>query len=254
MNCVWGSKVHLLRAVNLRALACLFVLLCLPLSGPAAQTFDAIRLYDNSDWWSLNRGSESEDGIKAQERELAKPNFQILGVNLGEIIFTQAAAKLGKTTIIERGDASTGRRQACYSSRGNQNRVYLIFERDEVGYTFYLFGGGPAWEGSDLCAASNDVSRSLATGAGLLLGQTPAQVIAILGRPTKQSENELIYSFLVKKRTSSKDLKEARERNPNMSDKDFQENYGHYNLGAELDARFLQSKLTYLAVSKAESN
>jgi hypothetical protein len=254
MNAVWERTVHRLGAGNFIALGCLFLSLGSPLPGPVAQTGDTVRLYDNSDWWSISRGSDSDESIKTQERELARPNFQVLGVNLGETMFSRAAAKLGKATTIERGDASTGRRQVCYASPGTQGKVYLIFEGDEVGYTFYLFANGPAWEGADRCVASKAISRSLATASGLHLGQTPAQVTAILGKPTKRRENELIYSFSVRKKTSQQDLKEAKERNPEMSDKDFQETYGYYDLGAGVDAKFVDSKLTYLAVSKVESN
>ena len=232
----------------------LFLLLGFPLRGPAAQTDDAVRLYENSDWWSIRQRSDSEESIKTQERELARPNFQVLGVNLGETMISRAAAKLGKATLIQRGDASTGRLQACYASPASQGKVYLIFEQGEVGYTFYLFVGGPAWEGADRCVPSKAISRSLATASGLHLGQTPAQVMAILGKPTRQRKNELVYYLLVKKKTSPQDLKEARERYPDMSDKDFQESFGYYDLGTGVVAKFRNSKLIYLAVSKVESN
>ena len=81
------------------------------------------------------------------------------------------------------------------------------------------------------------VSRSLATASGLQLGMTSAQVIAIIGKPTKRRENELVYSFSVGKKTSAKDLKDARERNPEMSEKEFQANYGHYDLGTGVLAK-----------------
>jgi hypothetical protein len=254
LNVVWAGAVRLSKVGHFVRWCSLFLFLGFPLLGPATQTDDAVRLYDNSDWWSISRTSDSDESIKTQERELARPNFQVLGVNLGETMFSRAPAKLGKATTIERGDASTGRRQVCYSSPGAQGKVYLIFEQDEVGYTFYLFAGGPAWEGADRCVASKAVSRSLATGSGLHLGQTPAQVIAILGKPTKRRENELVYSFLVRKKTSPQDLKEARERNPEMTEKDFQANYGCYDLGTGIEAKFVDSKLTYLAVSKVETN
>jgi len=169
-------------------------------------------------------------------------------------MFTRAATKLGKATMVQRGDASTGRQQVCYASLGAQEQVHLIFEQEEVGYTFYLFTDGPAWEGADRCVASNAISRSLATASGLHLGMTPAQVIAIIGKPTKRRENELVYSFSIRKKTSAKDLEEARERNPEMSEKEFQANYGHYDLGTGIVAKFVDSKLTYLAVSKVETN
>jgi len=228
----------------------------LALPGLAGQTGRRVRVPDNSDWWSFSRGSDFEEGTQSrvQERELATSNFQVLGITLGENMHSNAARKLGKVTIVERGDASTGRSQACYTSAGAEDRVYLIFEQDEVGYTYYLFAGGHSWEGADYCLASKAIFRSMATGSGLRLGQTPAEVIAILGKPTKWRKNGLAYSFSIRKKTSPQDLKEARERNPDMSEKDIQERYGYYDLATAVDAEFEDSKLTYLAVSKAETN
>jgi hypothetical protein len=231
----------------------LLLLLGLPLTGSATQTTDTVRLPDNSDWWSETRSPDSDEEIKTEKRELARTNFQVLGINLGETMFSRAATKFGKATTVERGDASTGRQQVCYASSGAQDKGHLIFEQGEVGYTSYLFADGPTWEGADRCFVSKAISRSLATASGLQLGMTPAQVIAILGKPTKRRENALSYSFLVRKKTSPKDLKEARERNPDMSEKDFQANYGYYDLGTGAVAKFVNSKLTYLGVSNVES-
>ncbi|HYK39291.1 MAG TPA: hypothetical protein VEU98_04665 [Candidatus Eremiobacteraceae bacterium] len=233
----------------------LFLLLFLSVlsAWPAIQQNDTVRLLDNSDWWSENRTSEPDE-IEPQERGFAKSAFQVLGINLDEKMFSHASSKLGKAPLIERGDASTGRLQACYVSSGATKKVHLIFEQSEVGFSFYMFVDGLLWEGSDRCVPSEKVSPALATASGLHLGQTPAHVIAILGKPTKRSENELLYSFLVRKKTSAQDLKEARERNPDMNDRDFQENFGYYNLGARVTAKFVNSRLAYLAVSKVESN
>lgn len=232
----------------------LFLLLGAPFAGHATQADDAIRLSDNSDWWSTNRSSESGEENKTEARELTASNFRVLGVSLGDKMFDRAAARLGRAKIVERGDASTGRRQACYMSLGGQEKAHLIFEQGEVDYTFYLFADGPLWEGADRCVESNAISNHLATATGIHLGQTPAQVIAILGKPTKKREDELVYSFSVRKKASPEDLREARQRNPEMSDKDFEETYSHYYLGAGVVAKFKNSKLTYLAVSKVESN
>jgi len=94
-----------------------FVLLFgLPLGGAAFQRSRTVRLVDNSDWWSATRDPELDDSINPEHREFAKANFTILGVDLDETMFIKAAARLGASTIIERGDASTGRQQACYVS------------------------------------------------------------------------------------------------------------------------------------------
>lgn len=254
MNIWWKGCGHFpLSARHLARWGFLVLLLGVPLVGLAIQTDDTVRLTDNSDWWSAGRSSDSGE-IKTEARELAPSNFRVLGISLGDKMFERAAAKLGKTTIVERGDASTGRKQVCYVSPGSQDRVHLIFEQGEVDYTFYLFVDGPDWGGADRCVQSNAISNQLGTAAGIHVGETPAQVIAILGKPTKKREDELIYSFSVRKKTSPEDLKEAKQRNPEMNDKDFQESYGHYNLGAGVVAKFKDSKLTYLAVSKVESN
>jgi hypothetical protein len=233
----------------------LFLQLGLPSTRPAAQTSARVRQEDNSDWWSGLRTVEVEpDATEPQNRELPKSNFQILGVDLDENMFSQAAAKIGKPALVERGDAATGREQACYVSTQGARRIYLIFEQGEVTFGFYLFEDGPAWSGSDACLASRLITKRLATASGLHLGQSPSQVIAILGAPSERRKNELVYSLSVTKKTSPEDLQLERKANPSMNEKDIEENYGSYNLGAGIDARFVDSKLTFLSVWTAETN
>jgi hypothetical protein len=208
---------------------------------------------DNSDWWSVLRTDDSDESMTFQKREPAASNFRILTISLGEDMFKQAAAKLGAAGKIQRGDAASGREQACYVSPGNSKLVHLIFEQGEVNYSFYLFADEPDWQGSEKCLPSQLISRGLSTASGLHLGQTPSEVRAVLGKPSVRRKNQFIYSFLVKKRTSVKDLKEARIHNPEMSDQEFHANYNFYDLTVGIDARFADSKLSFLAVSKAET-
>jgi hypothetical protein len=130
----------------------------------------------------------------------------------------------------------------------------LIFEQGEVNFGFYLFADGPSWVDSDRCLASNKVSRSVATGAGVRLGQKRGQVIAILGRPTIESKNILTYSFSVRKKAGPEDLAQARHYHPELDDKELLREFGFYDLNAGITARFEHGKLTYLAVSKSETN
>jgi len=121
------------------------------------------------------------------EARASRFNFQILGLKLNDEIFGKASAKLGKATIVQRGDASTGRSQICYSSPGKRGKIYVIFEKGEVNDAFYMFSGGPDWQGSDLCINSNLITSSLSTASGLRLGQTVAQVRGILGKTEHSS-------------------------------------------------------------------
>ena len=221
-------------------------------SGPAMQTGPRVSLRDNSDWWSESRNPDSGQEIRTQERELASSNFRIIGIDLNEDMFAQAAAKLGPTTIVERGDASTGRAQACYVS-DEDAKIHLIFDQGEVEFTLYLFSDGRPWDGSDQCAHSHLISPGLSMASGLRLGQTPSEVIAILGEPSNQRKNELIYSVHVKKKASEENLKKLRQQDTGMSDEDFHKAYDFYDLGADVHAKFTDSKLTFLMVSKAET-
>ena len=170
---------------------------------------------------------------------------------MGDDLLSRATAKLGKAQVVTRGDASTGRAQVCYTSVQDQpSPIHLVFESGEVSDWLYLFADGPDWKGSDLCIKSSLVTKSLSLASGLHLGQTPAEVKAILGKPNAVMGNKIVYSYGVQKKTSSKDLAKLRKQHPELSDEEFRSNYEFYSLGVYIEARFAESKLHYLAISR----
>lgn len=212
---------------------------------------------DYSDWWSnladYVNADLSAPQTRTQHRELDSPTLEIatIKVGLGEI--GKAATKLGKATVVRRGDAATSRIQACYIS--DDSDTHLIFEEDGEGFgaSFYLFRDGPAWNGSNLCARSPLVSQGVSTASGLHLGLTATQVEAVLGKPSTALPGKLVYSFEVEKRTSASKLKRLRAQNPNLSDKDFHDSFDLYYIDSFVVAKFTASKLTYLAVTQSET-
>jgi len=98
------------------SIALIPVLLC------AAPIDHALRMKDHSDWWSILNESFRAPEVKSQSKDLDPNNFRIAGVDLGDG-FTSIATRLGKTRIVQRGDASTGREQACYVSARLPNLV-----------------------------------------------------------------------------------------------------------------------------------
>ena len=214
------------------------------------QTQPTVRLEDNSDWWSLTKENASDVAIVFQERDLPRSNFRILGIDLGTGLIDRAIQKLGVATTVERGDASTGRHQLCYVSSDETSKAYLIFETGEVNDAFYLFRGGTPWNGKDECSATKVVSSGLSTASGLHLGLTPSQVIAILGRPTNRRKGELGYAVHTRKKTPAAELNEWRKQQPQMSDKEFKVNYEFYDLSVGIVLKFVNSKLTYISISK----
>lgn len=235
------------------AAAFMLAVILLPVFARAAQNSAPGYMSDNSDWWSRARKLAFDQKAIIQNREPAPSNFDILGLKLDSDLFNNAAAKLGKAQIAERGDAATGRSQVCYTSAEDPGRVHLIFENGEVTESFYLFTGGADWKGSDLCVKSNLVTKGLSAASGLRLGQAPADVRAILGEPSSVVTDKLIYSYRIQKKSSAEDFDKLRQQHPELSEEELHRNYGPYSLGVYIEARFSSSKLTYLVVSKAEA-
>jgi len=241
-----------LRTIGLRALVA--TLLASQGLTSAARQGSAVYLRDNSDWWSFIGRSDTDEIIASQEREPSSSNFRILGIDLNShSLFTKVAAKLGKAVVISRGDGSTGRSQICYQSAQSSGNIHLIFERGEVTDSFYLFIDGPDWKGSNACAKSNLVTKSLSVASGIQLGQRPSQLRAILGKPIIVVKNTYTWSFGAEVKNSTKVLEKARKQHPELSEEDFHRHYDYFYLNANIETNFLNSKPIFLAVSKSET-
>jgi hypothetical protein len=164
------------------------ILICTNLN---AQNF---RLEDNSDWWSINREQYSGLPAKSRRNHFDTRNFKIHGLSLDTLDFSAVASIFGKASVVERGDASTGRSQICYVSNDSSEQIHMVFEFGEGQIsTFYLFRGGVDWNGRDRCVNSRDVAAHLSTGTGLRLGLSRMQVEAILGRPDSVKGDGIAY-------------------------------------------------------------
>jgi len=237
-----------------RGVVLLGLLLAIPMTTVGGQSDRLpVRINDDSDWWSLTRPTVEDEEIKLQKREIPEASFRILGVALEDDDFKQAFATLGAAAAVVRGDASVAREQVCYMSPGTKGRTYLIFEHGEVNYSLYLFSEDRAWNGRGFCVSSAKVSASVATMSGLHLGPTREQVIAILGPPSIRRQNEIRYLLEVQKKESPEALLRARNQHPELSQEQLHKDFDTYDLSVYISAHFSHSRLTYLAVSMAET-
>jgi hypothetical protein len=159
-----------------------------------------------------------------------------------------------------RGDAANGRHQYCYVSADSRtnagskaNKNYLIFEFGEVESAFYLFWSEPDWKGSEYCKVSTLVSRNLGTRSGLKLGMTPMQLEAILGKPSFEQDERIIYVRNLRVKPSPEELKRARAYAGDMSAESFRKNYSFYEFSTYIEGLFFDSKLKYLAIKQGET-
>ena len=238
-----------MRVLKLLLIASVIFPILLTAQDPAP----TVRLADRSDWWSILNENFYWPIDKPEKDELSADNFEIAGFKLEhDPSFRSVKGKFGRAIAATRGDSRTGRQQICYVS-DRKPPVHLIFEEGELNLGFYLFEEGQPWNGQALCAESSQVTSALRTKSGLGLGISQADVERVLGKPDLTRENRLIYQREVEKPTPDNKLTELRTEHPEMSEKDFHDNYGTYEIELYIEARFTDGKLTYLAVSKAEN-
>lgn len=203
---------------------------------------------DTSDWWSIINPKFPYPETKLQNVDIPAENFQIAGFNLKTVTFQQVAAKLGKAKIVERGDASIGRSQACYVSASESPTVHLIFEYAEDETLFYLFAGGADWNGSHFCVKSPQVSATLSTASGLRLGLSPGEVESILGKPDLITGGRYIYDRLVERKFTQEAFTLFRKEHPQMSGEQARREFD-FPQGLYIEVRFADSKVIYIAAS-----
>lgn len=217
-----------------------------------------VRLND-SDWWSVLRKYISLDfsrsDLNVQRQLPTLSNFEISRTSLGEKQLQTLAAQLGQARLVERGDAAAGRSQVCYASTSKSPQVRLIFEQGSEGsvFSFYLFEDGPNWEGDRYCVKSPQISMNLRTASGLQLGEEQSSVEAILGKASIVAKDKLVYVYEARKQTPANRLSRLRERHRDLSDEEFHRAFDFYFADAYIEARFTNSKLSYLAVVRSDT-
>jgi hypothetical protein len=144
-------------------------------------------------------------------------------------------ARLGKAKIVERGDGAAGREQLCYRSPAGLGNIELIFEHNEVFYSFILLDSGPEWEGIEYCAESPKVTAVLATRGGLKLGLSETETESILGIPTYAKGSTRWYEFEAHRFVTVL---------PNAPE--------DWEISGTLKLKFSSHRLTYLAASRSE--
>ena len=234
-------KLHLPIAV------CLALALCMSAGG------QLVKVKDSSDWWSITGGNFHSPELKSQSKEINPGNFEILGTHFRTNGFKGVTAKLGKASIVQRGDGDTGRQQVCYVAPKQNPTIHLVFEFGETDSIFYLFTGGADWKGSNYCVASTRVLADLSTASGLRLGLTPQQVEAILGRPDTTVGDTEFYLREFHRRSTPAQFEEQRKEYPDqLSDAVAHEKFDFCPVEQYIVTKFANSRLTYLAVSTDE--
>lgn len=218
-----------------------------------AQNADGIAPPRKSDTFAI---TDSGRKVRFEAGELPPGTFEIAGIKLdGKMeVLEQARRLLGNTPSFGTGDASTGDIQICYRSASAGDNTHLFFGRGEVDIHFKLAAESDDWNTVVPCLQSSRVSRGLATASGIHLGESEAQLIRQLGLPTRRRRDPasgratLNYDFQRMKKTDAREFAQFRKENPQMSEREAQENYGAYSQGESVRAVFSHGLLVQIYV------
>src|SRR4051794_38468106 len=104
-----------------------------------------------------------------------------------------------------------------------------------------------------MTSTSDLVNDQLSTASGLRIGLSRSEVEKVLGKPTPSKGERITYVRTISVKSTPEELKRARTYAPDMNEKEFQQNYGHWDFSTCIEARSKSDKLYYLAISQGET-
>lgn len=132
--------------------------------------------------FSLYASAKREDSAaESQSRE-------VLGFVLGKDEISSVVTRLGGARIISSPDESIARR--CYQSEGTDHTV-LVFEDWSGTLSGFQIYRSP--KPDSRCFGTSAVNNKLSTPSGLRLGLTRDAITQILGKPTEDKQDRLVY-------------------------------------------------------------
>jgi len=187
--------------------------------------------------------------LKEINGEINASHLVILGVKLGAINQQTVESKLGVTKGYLNNAGHHVLLMICYGSNHPGDNTKVLFGIDDDDYqivSFHLLSSDFKLKGSKKCYKSSLVSKTIATDSGLKLGMSQEQVKTMLGAPSKEETNRLIYDYQIKKQYTEKELAERYRDSPPEA-KLTCEYYYDYGW---IDAKFVKSLLVSLEVIK----
>lgn len=133
---------------------------------------------------------------------LAQKHRDIMGFVLGRDSFERAQRLFGDTNVWHSGDASTSEDKICYFTGNGEQQIAMVFASNSemsmgaVDQVRFLKGNVAF---TDRCSKTNLSSKKLQTKSGLYVDMALKKMKDILGRPTEEEKELIVYSYCDKK-------------------------------------------------------
>lgn len=137
--------------------------------------------------------------------EMDEAHLTLLGFTLGKHTVQNVEGLLGKPK--EYVGVDQHGKDVCYVSESKGDNTRVIFGTGMMGdwedlLNFQLIAGHVNFKESKKCKRSPLVSKNVATASGLKLGMSQELVKTILGSPTKENKERLLFEYDTHKQTT----------------------------------------------------
>jgi hypothetical protein len=133
-------------------------------------------------------------GPPSHSDQPGQSGYGILGLAVGESTWHAIQSKLGPTITFKL-PADADIHQMCYVSDMDNTLLVFRLERNQC-TRFSLMARKDKFYRWDFCEISPLVSEYMATDNGVKLGMSKEQIIAILGKPRKESGETMSFDFV----------------------------------------------------------
>ncbi len=178
-----------------------------------------------------------------RHEEIDSGHITVLGVTAGARTIEWVMAKLGNAVPFNRGTKERPLMAICYASNIDNTRVLFVAGprgvRDQI-TEIQLISEDVRFDDAPRCVRTTYVSKDIATGSGLKLGMTPAEIKALLGPPTDESPGFLGYEFHVERRLTEAEVERIEKRWPDVR------KYPYHDVSSSVEARFAGKRLKRL--------
>ncbi len=130
--------------------------------------------------------------------KLDRHDLTILGLTIGSSTRSQVESSLGKMEVFKIGRGDEADEALCYRSKSRDDDTVLIFSFGALGNWDYLTQISISrartlpWAASR-CVPNRAISQHLQFLRGLKLGASTAEVLGVLGTPTRTTTNRMYY-------------------------------------------------------------
>jgi hypothetical protein len=140
---------------------------------------------------------------KIHRGKLTDADVTLMGLTLGKHSLKDVQTRLGKAKILPAREHGPSR--ICYVSDRRSDGTIVLFEAGPLGGWEYLtgftiVGKETAFPDSKFCTESPQVQRGVATESGIGLEQDLAELRRILGEPTEQQSEKILYLYHAQER------------------------------------------------------